>query len=185
GRTSRSRVRPKFAIARAAVPIFSPSWGSTSTTIGPPNALHSLVWSVPAPGILSSVLRRHPLASLQKCSNPLYGALHLDTKDDCCGRPTASGREHKRPLPRHHGRAASTGWRTRALARAELSSARISGAAGLPAARSRRVGLLDAAQPDARPCPARFLRAPGIPRRTRWRGRGRARRTRRGPPAPR
>ena len=34
GLTSRRRLRPKLPMARAAVPIFSPSCGSTSTTIG-------------------------------------------------------------------------------------------------------------------------------------------------------
>src|SRR5271167_3172304 len=51
GLTRRSRVSPKFAMARAAVPMFSPSCGSTRTTIGPATAIHSLVWSVPDPGI--------------------------------------------------------------------------------------------------------------------------------------
>ena len=35
GLTSRSRARPKFAMARAAAPMFSPSCGSTRITIGP------------------------------------------------------------------------------------------------------------------------------------------------------
>ena len=43
--------RPKFAMARAAVPMFSPSCGSTSTITGDAMAVHSLVWSVPAPGM--------------------------------------------------------------------------------------------------------------------------------------
>ena len=51
GRTRRSRERPKFAIARAAVPMFSASCGSTRTMIGPGSAAHGLVWSVPAPGM--------------------------------------------------------------------------------------------------------------------------------------
>ncbi len=34
GATSRRSVTPKFAMARAAVPIFSPSCGSTSTIAG-------------------------------------------------------------------------------------------------------------------------------------------------------
>src|SRR4051812_25103072 len=34
GATSRSSVSPKFSIARAALPIFCPSWGRTSTMIG-------------------------------------------------------------------------------------------------------------------------------------------------------
>src|SRR5262249_12577531 len=53
GLTSRNCDRPKFAMARAAAPIFSPSCGSTKTTIGPRPALQSLVLSVPAPGIES------------------------------------------------------------------------------------------------------------------------------------
>ena len=51
GATSRSRDRPKFAMARAAAPIFSPSCGSTRMTIGPAVAAQSFVLSVPAPGI--------------------------------------------------------------------------------------------------------------------------------------
>ena len=43
GFTSRSRDKPKFAMARAAAPIFSPSCGSTSTTIGA--GARSSVWS--------------------------------------------------------------------------------------------------------------------------------------------
>src|ERR1700691_2511648 len=51
GLTMRSRESPKFAMARAAAPIFSPSCGSTRTMTGPGPSLQSLVLSVPAPGI--------------------------------------------------------------------------------------------------------------------------------------
>jgi hypothetical protein len=34
GATSRSSQRPKFAMARAAMPMFSPIWGSTRITAG-------------------------------------------------------------------------------------------------------------------------------------------------------
>src|SRR5580704_806988 len=52
GLTSRSRERPKFAMARAAAPIFSPSCGSTRTTVGPGRSIQFFVLSVPAPGII-------------------------------------------------------------------------------------------------------------------------------------
>src|ERR1700677_1213328 len=51
GLTSRSRERPKFAMARAAAPIFSPIWDSTRITTGPGVSIHRLVLSVPAPGM--------------------------------------------------------------------------------------------------------------------------------------
>src|SRR5262249_25514329 len=41
-------------MARAAAPIFSPSWGSTSTTIGPACATRVFDLSVPAPGMALS-----------------------------------------------------------------------------------------------------------------------------------
>src|SRR5262245_54343724 len=54
GFTSRICDSPKFAMARAAEPMFSPSCGSTRTTIGPGAATQFLVLSVPAPGIQCS-----------------------------------------------------------------------------------------------------------------------------------
>src|SRR5262249_15631900 len=54
GLTRRSCDRPKLAMARAAAPIFSPSWGSTSTTIGPACATRVFDLSVPAPGMALS-----------------------------------------------------------------------------------------------------------------------------------
>src|SRR4051812_2854803 len=51
GATSRNRGRPKFAIARAAAPMFSPSCGATSTTTGAGVSIQRLVLSVPAPGM--------------------------------------------------------------------------------------------------------------------------------------
>src|SRR6185312_10188442 len=51
GLTSRSRDRPKFAMARAAAPMFSPSCGSTRTTTGAGVSSQRLVLSVPEPGI--------------------------------------------------------------------------------------------------------------------------------------
>ena len=47
----RSRVRPKLPIALAAMPMFSPSCGSTRTTTGPVNSVWALVLSVPEPDI--------------------------------------------------------------------------------------------------------------------------------------
>src|SRR5262249_34120495 len=51
GLTRRRRASPKFAIARAAAPMFSPSCGSTRITVGPAISVPFLVLSVPAPGI--------------------------------------------------------------------------------------------------------------------------------------
>src|SRR5258707_645694 len=51
GLTMRSRVRAKLPIARAAMPMFSPSWGSTRITIGPASLMPDLVLSVPEPDI--------------------------------------------------------------------------------------------------------------------------------------
>jgi hypothetical protein len=51
GATSRSRDRPKLAMARAAAPMFSGNCGSTRTTIGAGSAIQRLVLSVPAPGM--------------------------------------------------------------------------------------------------------------------------------------
>src|SRR6185312_17281770 len=47
GRTRRKSSRPQFIIARAAVPIFSPSCGSTRMIAGPPVTV-SRLWFVPA-----------------------------------------------------------------------------------------------------------------------------------------
>src|ERR1700751_586299 len=47
GRTSRRSSRPQFIIARAAVPMFSPSCGSTRMIAGPPE-VHDRLRSVPA-----------------------------------------------------------------------------------------------------------------------------------------
>ena len=65
GLTSRSRDRPKLAMARAAAPIFSPSCGSTRTTTGPGSSLQRLVLSVPAPGMQCSSARKCRSESLQ------------------------------------------------------------------------------------------------------------------------
>src|ERR1039457_3399229 len=51
GLTMRSRVSPKLPIARAAMPMFSPSCGSTRITTGPASATPDLVLSVPEPDI--------------------------------------------------------------------------------------------------------------------------------------
>src|ERR1019366_7957721 len=51
----RKRVRAKFSIARAAMPMFSPSCGSTRMTMGPARSKHDLVLSVPEPDILTSL----------------------------------------------------------------------------------------------------------------------------------
>src|SRR3984885_3459901 len=51
GLTMRSRVSAKLPIARAAMPMFSPSCGSTRITTGPANARPDLVLSVPEPDI--------------------------------------------------------------------------------------------------------------------------------------
>jgi hypothetical protein len=50
-------------MARAAAPMFSPSCGSTSTTIGPASAIQFLVLSVPAPGM---ALSPRPAKALRK-----------------------------------------------------------------------------------------------------------------------
>src|SRR5688572_7908180 len=55
GLTIRSRDSPKFAMARATDPIFSPSCGSIRTTTGPGATTHRLVLSVPAPGMEGSL----------------------------------------------------------------------------------------------------------------------------------
>src|SRR5258708_21369514 len=55
GLTSLRRHSPEFALARATAPIFSPSCGSTRTTIGAGVSIQRLVLSVPAPGMHSSV----------------------------------------------------------------------------------------------------------------------------------
>src|SRR4030081_3873303 len=47
----RSRVNAKLPIARAAMPMFSPSCGSTRITMGPARATPDLVLSVPDPDI--------------------------------------------------------------------------------------------------------------------------------------
>ena len=44
GFTSRSRVRPKLAIARAAVPTFSPSCGSTRMITGERAEVSDMAW---------------------------------------------------------------------------------------------------------------------------------------------
>ena len=52
GLTSRKRDSPKFAMARAAAPMFSPSCGSTRITTGPGCSIQFFVLSVPAPGMV-------------------------------------------------------------------------------------------------------------------------------------
>ncbi len=54
GLTRRSRPSPKFAMARAAAPIFSPSCGSNQNHHRTRRSTHRLVLSVPAPGICYS-----------------------------------------------------------------------------------------------------------------------------------
>src|ERR1700739_3827538 len=51
GLTMRSRVSPKLPIARAAIPMFSPSCGSTRMKTGPASVRPDLVLSVPEPDI--------------------------------------------------------------------------------------------------------------------------------------
>ncbi len=71
GLTSRSRDRPKFAMARAAAPMFSPSCGSTRITTGAGPLVQSLVLSVPAPGMQCSsaanALKAQPLPKPAAC----------------------------------------------------------------------------------------------------------------------
>src|SRR4051812_38656166 len=55
GLTMRSRVSPKLPIARAAMPMFSPSCGSTRITTGPASVTPDLVLSVPEPDISLSL----------------------------------------------------------------------------------------------------------------------------------
>src|SRR5437763_804255 len=87
GLTRRSRVSPKFAMARAAVPMFSPSCGSTRTTIGPPTAGGVLVLSVPAPGMSGVVLPRWRAFDLQGCGRRAHRPPHPWTT----ARPTTAG----------------------------------------------------------------------------------------------
>ena len=79
GLTRRSRDSPKFAITRAAAPMFSPSCGSTRMTIGAGSTTQSFVLSVPAPGI-----RKGPSANIDAA--------------------TANELAPHRPLPRLRGR---------------------------------------------------------------------------------
>src|ERR1700704_1098396 len=51
----RRRVSPKLPIARAAMPMFSPSCGSTRMTTGPARSTPDLVLSVPEPDISTSL----------------------------------------------------------------------------------------------------------------------------------
>src|SRR5271168_3041645 len=51
GLTMRSRDSAKLPIARAAMPMFSPSCGSTRITTGPASSTPDLVLSVPEPDI--------------------------------------------------------------------------------------------------------------------------------------
>src|SRR3981189_256862 len=55
GLTILKRESAKFPIARAAMPIFSPSCGSTRITTGPAKSKPDLVLSVPDRDILSSL----------------------------------------------------------------------------------------------------------------------------------
>ena len=55
----RKLVSPKLPIARAAMPMFSPSCGSTSTTMGPVSVMPDLVLSVPEPDISLHFLTRY------------------------------------------------------------------------------------------------------------------------------
>ena len=63
GLTRRSRDRPKFAMARAAAPIFSPSCGSTRITTGAGASIQRLVLSVPAPGMQCSSAGKCPVGA--------------------------------------------------------------------------------------------------------------------------
>src|SRR5882757_4600092 len=55
GLTILKRESAKLPIARAAMPIFSPSCGSTRITTGPAKSKPDLVLSVPEPDILTSL----------------------------------------------------------------------------------------------------------------------------------
>src|SRR5437879_934815 len=66
----RSRVSPKLPIARAAMPMFSPSCGSTRITTGPANVTPDLVLSVPEPDISLHFLIQ-PLKSLNQAPRNL------------------------------------------------------------------------------------------------------------------
>src|SRR5260370_22377952 len=61
----RSRVSPKLPIARAAMPMFSPSCGSTRITTGPASVTPDLVLSVPEPD-LSLLFLIQPLKVLNQ-----------------------------------------------------------------------------------------------------------------------
>ena len=60
GLTRRSRDSPKFAMARAAAPMFSPSCGSTRITTGAGVSIQFLVLSVPEPGMECSSAGKCP-----------------------------------------------------------------------------------------------------------------------------
>src|SRR5262245_26702285 len=80
GATRRRRASPKFAITRAAAPMFSPSCGSTRTTIGPASSTQSLVLSVPAPGMTScgmAGVSRSPLPAGERGTGGLGNPLRM------------------------------------------------------------------------------------------------------------
>src|SRR5213075_1213745 len=82
GLTIRSLASAKFPIARAAMPLFSPSCGSTRITIGPARSLPDLVLSVPEPDIsLHFLIQR--LKILNQVPKNLIQHLKLRPAFDC------------------------------------------------------------------------------------------------------
>src|ERR1044071_5757686 len=98
GRTRRRSSSPQFSIARAAVPIFSPSCGSTRMIAGPPPVMPPRLLSVPAistdrsdrgrPGrhFVSAGRARRPRSICQSSfPAPGGGAVGLVFQDDALG----------------------------------------------------------------------------------------------------
>src|ERR1700682_5522167 len=91
GLTMRSRVRPKLPIARAALPLFSPSCGSTRITTGPVKSLPDLVLSVPEPDISLHFLIQALKISNQARKNLIQG-LKRQPLSDCLFERTSQAK---------------------------------------------------------------------------------------------
>src|SRR5258708_23272851 len=71
----RSRESAKLPIARAAMPMFSPSCGSTRMTTGPASAAPDLVLSVPEPDISLHFLMQHHATPHRHPFDCLFGGI--------------------------------------------------------------------------------------------------------------
>src|SRR5664279_3994834 len=81
----RSRDSAKLPIARAAMPMFSPSCGSTRTTTGPARSTPDLVLSVPEPDMsLHFLIQR--LKNLNQVPKKLIQDLKAARFDCLCGK---------------------------------------------------------------------------------------------------